>query len=171
MTPVDANPIQHPNPALRLVNAGVVPTRHSSRRSITQVHDHPAPEIDQTDPRWAFTVRVASQIEGGRAAILRPERRERLLRLAANLGFSPFDAALIIAMVQDTARRGESQPGYAPLSPHLAHRVAESLPAMPRAKNRAKPTVAVSILQKLLGATIIATAMVAAAILWMQAGS
>lgn len=38
-------------------------------------------------------------------------------------------------------------------------------------KHRLRQNAAVPILQKLLGATIIATAMVTAAILWMQSGS
>ena len=125
-----------------------------------------AQPLPRTSPSWAFAARVASQIEGGRAGVLRPERRERLLRLAQNLGIRPFDAALIIAMVQDAARRGETAPGHAPLSPQLADRLADRLPAT--TANAAPPRLAVSILQRLLGATIIAAAMVTAAILWLQ---
>ena len=129
-----------------------------------------AQPLPRTSPSWAFAARVASQIEGGRAGVLRPERRERLLRLAQNLGIRPFDAALIIAMVQDAARRGETTPGHAPLSPQLADRLAdrlaEHLPAT--TAHAAPPRLAVSILQRLLGATIIAAAMVTAAILWLQ---
>lgn len=69
------------------------------------------PQVDTplsaTDPRWVLAVRTAATLEGGRAAILRPEKRARLLTLADTLGLRPFDAALIIAIVQDSVRSGE----------------------------------------------------------------
>jgi len=69
------------------------------------------PHLDgPTDPRWVLAVRTADQLEG---AILRPEKRERLIRLARTMGLTPFDANLIIAIVQDQARRGY-QPEYCP---------------------------------------------------------
>ena len=58
---------------------------------------------DPTDPRWVLAVRTAEQLQG---PILRPEGRERLLRLGKVLGLTPFDTNLIIAIVQDRARRG-----------------------------------------------------------------
>ncbi len=130
----------------------------------TQSPSRNAPQPDAlrtTDPRWAFAVRVAAALEGGRAAILRPEARERLLRTARLLGIRPFDAALIIAMVQDTARRGETPPGHAPLTPALA----ESLASVREPERTAH---APAILQRLAGVLLIAAAMVAAAILWLN---
>ena len=62
------------------------------------------------DPRWVLAVRTAERLEG---ATLRPERRERLLQLGKVMGLSPFDASLIIAIVQDQARRGHL-PDYCP---------------------------------------------------------
>lgn len=62
------------------------------------------------DPRWVLAVRTAEQLEG---ALLRPERRERLIRLGRLLGLSVFDSNLIIAIVQDQARRGHA-PAYCP---------------------------------------------------------
>ena len=63
-----------------------------------------APAIaDPTDPRWVLAVRTAEQLQG---PILPPERRERLLRLGKVLGLKPFDTNLIIAIIQDRARRG-----------------------------------------------------------------
>jgi len=38
--------------------------------------------------------------------ILRPEKRERLIRLGKVMGLSPFDAHMVLAVVQDQARRG-----------------------------------------------------------------
>ncbi|MFK7960413.1 MAG: hypothetical protein AB8G96_07795 [Phycisphaerales bacterium] len=61
------------------------------------------PTLDPADPRWVLATRVASQLEG---TLLRPERRARVMRTAAALGIRSFDAGLIIAMVQDAARRG-----------------------------------------------------------------
>ncbi len=56
-----------------------------------------------TDPRWVLAIRVAQALDG---PILRPERRERLLRVGKVLGLSPFDTNLVIAIIQDRARRG-----------------------------------------------------------------
>lgn len=160
---------------LRLVTTHDASTRHPSPVRLIQKPEpptRPQPTTPTPDPRWAFAARVATHLEGGHAAILRPERRERLLRLAAHLRLRPFDAALIIAMVQDTARRGEAAPGHAPLSPQLADRLAEALPDIPATHPQADlPRAAVHILQRLAGATIIAAAMVTAAILWLHAGS
>ena len=61
------------------------------------------PDLDPTDPRWVLAVRVWSQLDG---SALTPDRRERLLATARRLGLRPFDANVIIAVVQDHARRG-----------------------------------------------------------------
>lgn len=81
--------------------------------------DSAAAPLEAGDARWIFTVRVAAAIEGERAAVLTPEKRERLLKLARLLGLRDFDAALIIAIVQDSARCGLS-----PLGQTTAERVA-----------------------------------------------
>lgn len=57
------------------------------------------------DPRWVLAVRTAELLEG---AILPPEKRDRLNRLGRIQGLSPFAVSLIIAIVQDQARRGYS---------------------------------------------------------------
>jgi len=59
------------------------------------------------DARRIFAVRTHEALEGGRAAILTPTRRRGLMRLGRLLGLKPFDATLVIAIVQDGARRGE----------------------------------------------------------------
>ncbi len=58
-------------------------------------------------PRQAFAGEVEATLQGGRAAILTPESRDSLLRTAQRLGLRTFDAHLVIATVQDAARRGE----------------------------------------------------------------
>ena len=61
------------------------------------------PALDPTDPRWVLAVRAYSQLQG---TALTFDRRQRLLRTADGLGVRPFDANMIIAIVQDHARRG-----------------------------------------------------------------
>lgn len=62
--------------------------------------------LEVTDARWVFAARVAESLEGHSAAILSPDKRERLLKLAEILGLRAFDANLIIAIVQDSVRCG-----------------------------------------------------------------
>jgi len=59
--------------------------------------------VGSTDPRWVLAVRTAEKLQG---EILAPEHREQLLRLGKLQGLSPFASSLIIAIVQDQARRG-----------------------------------------------------------------
>jgi hypothetical protein len=77
-----------------------------------------------TDPRWVFAVRVAYSLEGGKAALLRPGERRHLTRLSRYLGLRPFDANLIIAVVQDAARSGDSSSARVRLGPEVAQRLA-----------------------------------------------
>lgn len=64
-----------------------------------------APGLDPTAPHLAFAARVANALDG---VVLPPERREELLRFARSAGLREFDANLVIAVMQDRARRGES---------------------------------------------------------------
>lgn len=59
------------------------------------------------DARYRFASQVVRHLEGGKAAILRPERRDLLVAGAVRDGILPFDANLVIALVQDAARRGD----------------------------------------------------------------
>lgn len=63
------------------------------------------PALIADDARWVFAVRVRREIQGGVAAIIDPVARKRLLKLSNRLGLRDFDANLIIAIVQDDARR------------------------------------------------------------------
>ena len=63
------------------------------------------------DARLILALRASSLLEGGRLAMLRPERRERLVSMATRLGLRPFDAHLVIAIAQEAARRGERVDG------------------------------------------------------------
>ncbi len=62
------------------------------------------------DPRWVLAVRVAETMQG---AMLPVDARQRLVRLGKVMGLSPFDANLVIAIVQDQARRGYA-PAFCP---------------------------------------------------------
>ena len=83
------------------------PPREAARyavRAYRQAAAAPASAItDSTDPRWVLAVRTAECLQG---AILPPEQRERLIHTGKLLGLSAFDATLIIAIIQDRARRG-----------------------------------------------------------------
>ncbi|MAE61304.1 MAG: hypothetical protein CMJ49_08110 [Planctomycetaceae bacterium] len=68
----------------------------------------PGVTLTANDPRWVLAVRVQEALEG---SLLRPEHRERLLKLGRTMRLGPFDANLVIAIVQDRARRGLSLSG------------------------------------------------------------
>lgn len=58
-------------------------------------------DLDPNDPRWVLAARTRNELQG---AALPADRRTRLLGLAYQLGMRPFDANLVIAIVQDEAR-------------------------------------------------------------------
>lgn len=97
--PRKGQPMPDAAPRLKLVGTEAEP-RRLQRFSSDQ------PLRGATDPRWVLAVRTSEQLQG---AILPPEARARLLRLGRLLGLTPFDCSLVIAVVQDQARRG-----YAP---------------------------------------------------------
>ncbi len=66
-----------------------------------------AASLTPSEAREILTARVSELVQGGRAAILTPEHRARAVRIARMLGVRDFDAHLVIAVVQDRARRGE----------------------------------------------------------------
>ncbi len=88
------------------------------------------------DARWVFAVRVAAALEsnpkGTPLGLLSPEKREGLLATAAKLGLRPFDANLVVAILQDSARRG-----LHPLGPDAASR----LELIPRPEPRRPSTL------------------------------
>jgi hypothetical protein len=66
--------------------------------------------LDPTDPRWKLALRAYAQLEG---TALTPERRRQVERTAATLGVRPFEANVIMAIVQDHARHGRGLPDAA----------------------------------------------------------
>jgi len=73
-----------------------------ARANIDSAGQRAPGDLDPADPRWVFAVRTSTQLQGD---VLTPERRRRLMRLATTLGLRPFDANVIIAIVQDQVRR------------------------------------------------------------------
>lgn len=64
-------------------------------------------ELPVEDARRIVATRIARALEGGRAAILTPDVRRSIVTEAKRMGLRPFDANLIIAIVQDRARCGD----------------------------------------------------------------
>ena len=96
------------HPHLRLVGVFEAPdgVAQRARQAVTRENKAAAtnPGLDPTDPRWVLAVRAYSQLQG---SSLTPTRREKLIQSARATGVRPFDANLIIAIVQDHARRGK----------------------------------------------------------------
>lgn len=89
----------------------------------------PARLSEAADPRWVLAVRTAEALEG---TVIVPEKRERLLAVGAAVGLSPFDTALVIAMVQDQARRGvPARQCPAAAEPQLRHVPRPAIRAIP----------------------------------------
>ena len=92
-------------PTLRLADSDIEHTPRAIRRAIAQENHAAALAVD--DARWLFARHVRESVEGGKAAIVRPDVRRRLVSRAEGMGLRPFDANLVIAIVQDAARHGE----------------------------------------------------------------
>jgi hypothetical protein len=92
-------------PTLRLADSDIEHTPRAARRAIAQ--ENHAAALGADDTRWLFAQHVRESIEGGKAAIVRPDVRRRLVSQAERMGLRPFDANLVIAIVQDSARHGE----------------------------------------------------------------
>ncbi len=82
------------------------------------------PGLDPTDPRWVLATRAYAQLQG---STLTPERRTRVMRTAQHLGIRPFEANLIIAVMQDQARRHQP-PGAAQSTLQMISVKAETRP-------------------------------------------
>ncbi|MCH8823342.1 MAG: hypothetical protein IH984_07525 [Planctomycetes bacterium] len=94
---------------LRLVGADDPSAMESMRASQAVARENAAASrnehLDPTDPRWIIAAKTHAQLQG---SALTHERRQRVLRLAHRLGVRPFEANVIIAIVQDKARQGET---------------------------------------------------------------
>jgi len=77
-----------------------------ARRAVAS-ENHVAKGLGAFDMQSAFAQAVGDSLEGGKAAILRPERRRELVAAAVRVGLRPFAANLIMAAVQDASRHGD----------------------------------------------------------------
>lgn len=111
-----AKAIQPPTNKLRLVGAGAPDAKAPTA--------NPTPINSATDPRWVLAISTAQMMQGD---VLPPNKRETLMSQGKAMGLSPFDCSLILAIIQDRARRGialdqcpsasESQLALIPLPP------------------------------------------------------
>jgi len=64
----------------------------------------PLKPLSSTDPRWVLAVRTSQVIQGD---VVTAADREQLLRAGSVMGLNAFESNLVIAIVQDQARRGQ----------------------------------------------------------------
>lgn len=99
------------SPRLRLVSGEIdhsaPDVQHRLRRAEIVRENRAASQIPPLDAQAIFGRRVVEQLDGGRCALLTPDRRQRLVAVGKRLGMTTFDSNLVIAQVQDAARRGE----------------------------------------------------------------
>ena len=86
------------------------------------------PDFDPNDARWRLATETQQALQG---AVLAYEDRRSLLALAHRMGIRAFDANLILAIVQDRARRGESLQSAAPTIAVLPRPTAAASSVMP----------------------------------------
>lgn len=102
-------------------------SRPGSSSSVRRVQEENAAAsvLDPEDARAILARRVVESLEGGSAAILRPEVRSRLVTTGVRMGLRPFDANLVIAIMQDDARlaKERGKPPTARLSPGAMSRI------------------------------------------------
>lgn len=93
------------NPGFPLPRLAAPPSPRSASRAEPRRREGGGdqPTLRATDPRWVLALRVREGLEG---TLLRPAARQRLIRLGGVLGLTAFEANLVIAIVQDNARRG-----------------------------------------------------------------
>ncbi len=73
--------------------------------------DAPPPlprQIPIDDPRWVLAIATHQRMTG---STLRPDARARLLKTGRTMGLNTFQCNLVIAVVQDAARRGRGPAG------------------------------------------------------------
>jgi hypothetical protein len=87
------------------------------------------PNLSHADPCWQLASEVSLALDGD---VLAPATRRQLLERAGRLGVRQFDANLLIALVQDRARRGETiEAGSNPIAlinQRVAPRLADPMP-------------------------------------------
>lgn len=95
-----SRPITAHSPRAQSVKLRLVGSAAPDAKPPTQ---NPTPIDSATDPRWVLAVSTAQLMEGD---VLPPHKREILMGQGKSMGLSPFDCSLILATIQDRARRG-----------------------------------------------------------------
>jgi hypothetical protein len=108
------------------------------------------------DARLVFASTVAASIEGGTAALLRVEKRDALRKQARKLGLRVFDANLIIAIVQDAARRGEVLPTGGKFTREAQKRIDATLSLMPAPQKWSEDAKGLAIIAAVLAVFLLA---------------
>ena len=94
-SPITDRPLKPAEFKLRLVGSAAPDTKPPTT--------NPTPIASPTDPRWVLAVSTAQLMESD---VLPPHKREVLMAQGKSMGLSPFDCSLILAIIQDRARRG-----------------------------------------------------------------
>ncbi len=92
-------------------DGGAMRVPSSAERAGVERENVSAASLPALDPRWILAVQAMREMQGGRAAVVTPEARRRLMLVGRRLGLRAFDTSLVIAIVQDGARRGEDPLG------------------------------------------------------------
>ena len=138
-------------PRLRLVSGEDAPAAGAGAAAVQRGSVREEAIGEALDPRWVLAVRVSERLEG---AVLPAERREALVRLGKVLGLTAFDASLIIAIVQDQARRGHA-PSMCPAAGEAQLRmIPRRSAAAARRGRRRRPLVVAGLLVMLLAAEL-----------------
>jgi len=139
------------------------PAEAESARPHGPVAARVAQTLETADPRWVLALRVAESLEG---PMLSPQRRRSLIRMGKVFGLTAFDANLIIAIVQDQARRG--------FRPEVCPRMGEAQLSMVPLPRRAKLlSLGTTPARRWLTIALLIVAMAATelAVLWLVFGA
>ena len=90
-------------PPGRTDRPGVVGRVGRGAAGATAVGGAGSTRLSAADPRWVLALRAGEAMQG---PMLTMDRRQRLIRTGRMLGLTPFEANLVLAIVQDQARRG-----------------------------------------------------------------
>lgn len=155
------------SPAFRLVFPDHAPSliEARARHAVAEENRRAASVAARDDPaaagdvRRMFALRASQMLEGGRAAIMPPESRRMLVGDARRFGLRAFEANLIIAVVQDSTRRGESPVSAAAVG------VLDVIPVgMPRREQRQL------LVQRIIVASLVAVGLLSVLIRWVNGG-
>lgn len=130
-------------------SGGITPAGEVRREMIA------ASGLSPDDARLILARRAGEMLEGGRLAQLAPARRQKLERLAVQLGLRAFDSSLVIAIAQDAARHDEP-----------VEAASGRLALVPR-PGAHEPRDSAAILWGVLAAAVVAAAALGALVRWV----